>query len=723
MNRHALSKAYASTGEESTHGNNKHLYFMRIINYVAPLLMLMLLGAGLTEAKEITIGNFRYEIVQFWGSDEDEAIVVGLAEGFIPSGQLYFPTKIKFEGKDVKVTGLGWSDFTSHEGDTPVIGGYDGITSVRIPKHMRIMGRIEFKDCPHIEKYEVENGSENFTTVDGALVELTDMSGVRSRRLFRYPSAKTASTYVVPSEIGSISFGAFAANRHLKKLVLIGEQWLNYCWQYDNRSIETVDCTNSEYYRTDEYGAIFYFGRTFTGLCPGRVYKKYTVPETCSYLTDGAFCNAQVDEVVFPASVSGEAAEPYMFLESEVRKVTFQGEAPCRVWECAFMGCDRLESIELGASAEGSLDIQTCAFRDCVSLTTVKLSDATKEIGISARAFEECRSLKEFPLTSKMRIKTLAFREFAGCENLTSFRFGCVSEFDSRQGYSFAGSGLKEVHWPTGMKAVPRGCFADCRQLEKVYLKETTTDLYEDAFARSGLAGLNMMGVSWWSRSAFSGCQNLIRLYFPDNGSTVQYHTVDFISESPQIVVNNPKIEYLEEQEECPGIASLYISMVNGGVNIGNGWRSVYVPGSAYALYSNLTASDVREMYSYEIDPAKGTVRIVPLASGVKITSVVIEGEEAAYTSGNFSIGRPFGDGGTTDIRVNYTVFGNQMTSRYTDVYSGISGIDDVEISDQEQLFTISGIPVDRETASPGIYIRKTPTGTEKIIVTSPSGI
>lgn len=687
---------------------------MRIINYVTVLLTLICVGG--MEAKEITTGNFRYEIVQFWGSDEDEAIVVGLAEGFVPSGQLYFPTKIKYGGKDVKVTGLGWSDFTSHEGDSPVIGGYAGITSVRIPKYMRIMGRIEFKDCPNIEKYEVESGSENFTAIDGALVEINNLSTTRTRRLYRYPSARTASTYVVPSEIGSINFGAFAANRHLKKLVLVGEQWLNFCWQYNNRSIETLDCTNSEYYRTDEDGAIYYYGRTFTGLCPGRVYKKYTIPAACSYLQDGAFCNAQVDEVVFPENVSDQAAEPYMFLDSEVRKVTFQGEAPWRVWEGAFMGCRKLESIELGASSDGSLDIQTCGFRHCESLTTIKFPDTTKEIGISALAFEGCRSLTAFPLTSKMRIKSLAYREFAGCESMTSFMFGCVREFDSRQGYSFAGSGLKEVHWPTGKKSVPRGCFADCRQLEKVYLKETTVDLFEDAFARSGITALNMMGVTWWSRSAFAGCDNLIRLYFPDNGSIVQYHTVDFITESPQIVVNNPKIEYLEEQEECPGVASLYISMVNGGVRIGNGWRTVYVPGCASDLYKNLTTSEVSEMYSYRINPNEGTVKVVPLVQGVRITSVVIEGEEAAYSAGIFSIGKPFGENGKTDIKVNYTVFGNQMTSTYTDTYSsGVTEVVDSDSSDQEQLYTISGIPVSKDTATPGIYILKTANGTRKV--------
>ena len=48
---------------------------------------------------------------------------------------------------------------------------------------------------------------------------------------------------------------------------------------------------------------------------------------------------------------------------------------------------------------------------------------------------------------------------------------------------------------------------------------------------------------------------------------------MDFITESPQIVVNNPKIRSLENQQEWPDVASLYIAMVNGETPIGNGWR------------------------------------------------------------------------------------------------------------------------------------------------------
>lgn len=679
------------------------------------MLLLMLISAAAAKAEEITSGNFVYDIVQFLGSDEDEAVIIGLADGFEPSGELSFPTTISHKGKDVKVTGLGWSNHAGCESDLPVIGGHHGITSVRIPRYMRFIGRIEFKDCPNIERYEVESGSAVYTTIEGVLVEIADYSGTTRRHLKRYPSAARAASYVVPSSVDDISFGAFAANTHLKKIYLVGEHRLRDCWQFNNRSIETVDCSNSSEYRTDDDGAIL-DGSVFTGLCPGRVYGKYTVPNSCSYLSSGAFCNSQVDEIVFPAKLSYNGAASCMFMGSMVKKITYLGEKPHLIWECAFMDCANLKQIELGCTSDGELDIQTCAFKGCTSLTTVTLDPATRNIDMSTHAFEDCRSLTSFPLTSKMKIRQLVYREFAGCESLTSFPFGSVGTFSYTQGYMFAGSGLKTVYWPSGQAVVPRGIFADCRQLTKVYLKDTTTDIYADAFARSGLVGISMMGVDWWSRSAFADCPDLIRLYFPDNGKSVLYNTVDFITESPQIVVNNPKISQLTKQDECPDVASLYISMVDGGVPIGNGWRKVYVPGLASELYSQLTASEVEEMYSCEPYPHDNAVKIVPLIRDVKITSVTVNGEETSYSGGVYTAATPASGSDSMDITVNYTVFGNPMTSVYSALYSSVDTPAASPGSDEVQWYSVSGMHINEPT-SPGVYIRRTPARTQKILI------
>lgn len=59
-------------------------------------------------------------------------------------------------------------------------------------------------------------------------------------------------------------------------------------------------------------------------------------------------------------------------------------------------------------------------------------------------------------------------------------------------------------------------------------------------------------------------------------------------------------------------MASLYIAMVNGETPIGNDWRTVYVPGGATELYSQLTQNEVKEMYTCEAIPSQGSVTLTP---------------------------------------------------------------------------------------------------------------
>lgn len=667
---------------------------------------------SLRGADGIVVGNFRYDIVEFVGHDGPEAVVVGFADGFVPSGELAFPTEIENGGKTVPVTGLGWGNHTSHEGDAPVVGGLDGITSVRIPRYMRWIGRFEFKDCPNIASYSVEDGSEYFMTIGGALVERRNYTDEEILELTRYPSGAKATTYVVPAKVSYISLGAFAANSALKRLYLVGGQWLKTGWQYNNKGIAEIDCTNSHNYRTREDGAVYY-GSGLYSLCPGRKYSTFTIPATSTSIHPGAFCSADVEEVVVHADVSNPTTD-YAFLGSSVKRVTFLGQAPSTISEGAFMECPSLESIAIGTNSTANTYVGHYAFLGCRSLASVSLSESIRTLKLGFRAFDGCASLAAFPLTSKMKIPELPARAFAGCEALESFLFGTVGAFEDLVGHQFAGSGLKQVHWPTGFKNIPRGCFRDCKRLEKVYLKESTENIYEDAFRGSGLVAINLMGVDWYSESAFRDCPDLMRLYFPDNGKSTSYRAVDFRTDG-QIIVNNPKIDWLEYQEEYPGKAALYISMVNG-CKIGNGWRKVFAPGRAGELYSQLTDAEVEEMFVYETFPEENAVAVRPCAEGVKIVAVSIEGIEATLSDGKYRAEGAAPADGKMNVTVNYTVFGNAMTSTYDMTYTSAPLTEALD-SPEAEWYTPAGVKADKASLRPGIYIVREGSRTRKTIV------
>ena len=210
-------------------------------------------------------------------------------------------------------------------------------------------------------------------------------------------------------------------------------------------------------------------------------------------------------------------------------------------------------------------------------------------------------------------------------------------------------------------------------------------------------------------------CQNLSRIYFPDNGKdNVYYWTIPFLTGTSQVIVNNPKINRLDMQKPIDGL-SLYISSVKGGIEIGNGWENVYVPGRTTELYRSITSANVYEMYSYDTYPEEKSVVIGNLAPGIKIKSVTIEGQEAVLTDGKYQATEAEIYGNKMNVTVNYTVYGNPMNSTYEYIYSTVKEITDNE--SPAQWYTIDGIPADGNNLNPGIYVRVRNGKSEKIFV------
>lgn len=688
---------------------------MRFISSVMMMMVTVILAIS-ANAKPVTVGYLRYDVTKFWGHEAEEAVVVGFKEGYTPSGTLTIPETITYEGTNLKVVGIGWGDFTSHETEEPAIKDYPGITAVKIPSGIRFIGSEEFMGCSGITSYAVSRNNTEYKTINGALCETSS-----TLRLFRYPSAATSQTYAVPSEIGAISKGAFAANTHLKKIYLMGDQWLNAGWQLGNRSIEEVDGKNSDRNLTMKNGALYY-GNTLWAYCPGNTCDTFTVPEGTDNIAAGAFCNARIRKVVIPASVKGYTGQ-MTFRDSEVAEIRAACPPSGLIEEGCFRNCVNLKSVPLGATAGGKLTIYIGAFMGCKSLATVTIAPEVKQIELWQYAFDGCESLTDFPVTLDMKITRFYHHAFAGCKSLTSFKLSTVAnagEFDD-DGYQFAGSGLTSVNWPSSLTEIPQGCFEGCVDLVKANLKMTTKTIKSGAFRGSGLTGISMMGVSWYADDAFADCADLRRIYFPANdNSYICYNPFNMPLNPSQVIVNHPNVYYLDSQPASENIW-LYISASNGGMKIGDGWGRVYVPGKCADLYRSLTASEVMEMYAYETYPQQGAVRIESLAAGVKITSVIIEGKEATLTGGLYKAEGVSRNDGKLNVTVNYTVSSNAMSTTYEYAYSGIDGVE-TDLTDREdgapvEWYTLSGQRLPAADLPSGIYIRRQGSHAEKVVV------
>lgn len=650
-------------------------------------------------------GNFVYEITQFAGRPDREAIITGLAEDYDPQGEFAIPSEMTYQGKKYAVVGLGLGDFSSHEADSPVVGCYPGITSVRIPASVRFIADHEFSGCPNIEEYIVEDGNPEYRTIDGSLIE---HHWEDHWTFFRYPSARKDRTFCVPAETDYIGIWAFAANNHLKVLQIVGEQTLETGWQLGNRCIESIDCSNhTPPYKMD--GGALYWGASLKTYCPGNAAGTFTPREGTSLIESGAFCEAPINRIVIPNSVTSIGSHR-LYENSDIESIVMpEGVKIVHVGDHMFTNCRNLKTVDLGCNASGHLTVGEMAFAGCESLDHITLSEDTKTIRLYYYAFMNCKSLAEFPATSKMKIAELYGYAFRGCEKMTSFPFISLEDIDTNTGYQFAGSGLTLVNWPSALTTVPHGCFKDCKDLAKVSLKMNTLTLGREAFAGCGLEALSLMGVKYYEYNTFSNCPNLHRIYFPANDriATASYWNIPFIAPDAQVIVNNPIFDgYDRQMAEYP--ASLYLSMVGGGVKIGDNWTEVWVLGRAGALYRNLTSAPVHEMFSYDTVAKDAAVIIGNLAPGVKITSVEIEGVEAAYADGRYTAEGVSVSGDKMNVKVNYTVQRNPMTSTYEWVYDESNGIDDLEADEThvEQWYSLSGMPVNPEEMPSGVYIR-----------------
>ena len=83
-----------------------------------------------------------------------------------------------------------------------------------IPKTVREVASTAFEQCAKLTAINVEPGSANYVSNDGALF------GQGGRELLTYPAGKPEPTYIVPSTTRSIAANAFASAALLKTLVI-----------------------------------------------------------------------------------------------------------------------------------------------------------------------------------------------------------------------------------------------------------------------------------------------------------------------------------------------------------------------------------------------------------------------------------------------------------------------------------------------------------------------
>ena len=175
-----------------------------------------------------------------------------------------------------------------------------------------------------------------------------------------------------------------------------------------------------------------------------------------------------------------------------LRSVTMRGLIGIK--DEAFANCSNLVAvtIERDGNLIGLRGIGCFAFRNCVSLADVSLTNAFSRMMIGRGAFEGCKSLKRMQLPSGCYL--LDVFAFAGCENL--LEVGLPAAMEEVYGAAFVGCGrLREIKTaPGGNYVFENGILYDkakkkvirClsgNKNESIRIEEGVTDILDNAFS------------------------------------------------------------------------------------------------------------------------------------------------------------------------------------------------------------------------------------------------
>ena len=212
--------------------------------------------------------------------------------------------------------------------------------------------------------------------------------------------------------------------------------------------------------------------------------------------------------------ISGKAGRLGEIIKESGKRIALK--LPANVTEIdlrAFLGCTRLESIDLSACTSLTA-IKLAAFKGCTSLKAVQLPQSLTTIGISA--FKDCKALKEVELPQSLTV--IGTDAFKGCSIETlvihcDIKDTIIENFTKKDEVN---KNVKKLTLGKGVTVIGNNafCIAGYSKLAAVDFSACTalTEIGEKAFAYSKLTNVNLSAcksLTTIGKSAFSGCTGL----------------------------------------------------------------------------------------------------------------------------------------------------------------------------------------------------------------------
>lgn len=405
------------------------------------------------------------------------------------TGALIIPSKVKYNGVEYTVTGIGMNSFSQ----------CGGITSVVLPSTITSVGANAFGISTGIIKAVFPNTVSVPVSRDGGTATY-DPNNVLFENGFIYNAKKTTIIYA------PITFqGAFTVP---STVTTIGPNAFLGCTKLSSVSLPSRLTTIND-------GA-------FKG-CSSLSSAK--LPETLTSIGASAFedCSALTD-ITIPNAVTtlGNKVFQNCIGASSLKLSNKLTSIPLRAF--AFYECSSLTSVKISSSVK---EIGNYAFQES-GLTSVEIPNSVTKIGNSV--FCLCHNLTTAKIGNS--VETIGYNLFYKCEKLTSIVFpNSITSFGINTLYGC--TSLKSVVLPNQITTITQNFFNGCTGLTSVEIPASVTSIEVDAF--SGCTGLTSVivppHVTSIAEGAFNNCTGLIKSAYPTavsnpfaNGLAVGYN-------------------------------------------------------------------------------------------------------------------------------------------------------------------------------------------------------
>ena len=303
---------------------------------------------------------------------------------------------------------------------------------------------------------------------------------------YSYDDSEKIKTVTIPDSVVSLSTGFLGGIRSIEEINIgsgVSELNSDMFLYYNNLKKINISPDNKSY--TSKDGVVYNKAVDKLVVYPANHGNDYIVPETVTNID--VLNNYPSVNIAF-----SDKSKSYKTVDG----VTYTADMK-KVFRC---NPDKQGSYKM---PETVTEISDKAFKDCKSLTDVKVSDKVTEI--SYGAFENCTSLASVSMPNS--VKKISSYAFNKCESIKDVNM--PANLETIDYSAFYDSGIESVAIPDSVKSIDTYAFY-MSDLKNLTLGKSLKSIGTNAFSQTSIESVVIPdSVTDIENGAFSGCVNL----------------------------------------------------------------------------------------------------------------------------------------------------------------------------------------------------------------------